>query len=309
MRDISRAVLAAAGIILAPAGAANAHIALSQPSFEAGQNYAAFFKVEQGCDGSPTIALNLQIPAGVIVLDTPSKPGWAVSAKRDKGQVTNVTWRGRLAAKDSDQFGLFVKRPAKPGTLYFPVLQQCEKSEIRWSDIPAAGQAPRDVAHPAPVLQLIAAAQPATSAPHYMAGDIMIEQPWSPATPRGATTAAAYMTIMNHGSSVDTLLGGTSPAGKFDIHQMSMANGIMSMRPVAGGVTIPPGSTVTLSAQGYHFMLSGLKAPLTEGARVPATLIFAKAGQVAIELSVAAIGARTPAAPMGAMPGMPGMTH
>ena len=198
----------------------------------------------------PTIALSVQIPDGVIVLDTPAKPGWTVSAKRDKGQVTGVTWRGKLAAKDADQFGLFVKLPAKPGTLYFPILQQCEKGEIRWSDIPAAGQAPRDVPHPAPVLQLIAAAQPATSAAHYMAGDIMIEQPWSPATPRGAATAAAYMTIMNHGSSADTLLGGTSPAGKLDIHQMSMANGIMSMRPVPGGVTIPPGSTVTLGPSG-----------------------------------------------------------
>jgi copper(I)-binding protein len=61
-------------------------------------------------------------------------------------------------------------------------------------------------------------------------------------------------------------------------------------------------------------MLSGLKGPLMEGARVPATLIFAKAGQIPIELSVAAIGARAPAgaaqpAPTGAMPGMPGMTH
>jgi len=305
MKDICRAVLAAAGIILAPAGTVSAHIALSQPSFEAGQNYAAFFKVEQGCDGSPTIALNVQIPDGVIVLDTPPKPGWTVNAKRDKGQVTGVTWRGKLAAKDSDQFGLFVKLPAKPGTLYFPVLQQCEKSEIRWSDIPAAGQAPREIAHPAAVLQLIAAAKPAP--PHYMAGDIMIEQPWAPATPGGAATAVAYMTIMNHGSSADTLLGGTSSVGKLDIHQMSMANGIMSMRPVSGGVTIPPGGTIILSAQGYHFMLSGLKAPLTEGARVPATLIFAKAGQVPIELSVAAIGARAPAAASSIS--MPGMTH
>jgi len=304
MKDICRAVLAAAALILAPAGTVSAHIALSQPSFEAGQNYAAFFKVEQGCAGSPTIALNVQIPDGVIVLDTPPKPGWTVNAKRDKGQVTGVTWRGKLAAKDADQFGLFVKLPAKPGTLYFPVLQQCEKSEIRWSDIPAAGKTPREIAHPAAVLQLIAAAKPAP--PHYMAGDIMIEQPWAPATPRGAATAVAYMTIMNHGSSADTLLGGTSPVGKLDIHQMSMANGIMSMRPVSGGVTIPPGGTIILSAQGYHFMLSGLKAPLTEGARVPATLIFAKAGQVPVELSVAAIGARAPAAASttGSMPGM-----
>ena len=263
--------------------------------------------MDQGCEGSPTTALSVAIPDGVTVRDTPPKPGWTLSVKRDKGQVTDVTWRGKLAAKDADQFGLFVKLPPRPGTLYFPTLQQCEKGEIRWSDIPAAGQAPRDVAHPAAVLQLVAASQPTAS--HYMAGDIMIEQPWAPATPRGAPTAAAYMTIMNHGSSADTLLGATSPVGALDIHQMSMANGVMSMRPVQGGVTIPPQSTITLGPQGgYHFMVSGLKAPLMEGTHVPVTLRFAKAGQVPIELSVAAIGARAPAgaaaSPMGAMPGM-----
>src|SRR4051812_46470686 len=58
-----------------------------------------------------------------------------------------------------------------------------------------------DAVHLAPVLQLVAAGKPAAqTAAHYMAGDIMIEQPWSPATPRGAPTAAAYMTIMNHGT-------------------------------------------------------------------------------------------------------------
>jgi len=304
MNNFCRALAAGTGFMFASAGAASAHIVLSQPSFEAGQNYAAFFKVDQGCDGSPTTALTAQIPDGVIVLDTPTKPGWTLSAKRDKGQVTDVTWHGSLAAKDADQFGIFVKLPPRPGTLYFPILQQCEKGEIRWNDIPAIGKAARDIPHAAPVLQLVAASQPATASTHYMAGNIMIEQPWAPATPRGAATAAAYMTIMNHGTSVDTLLGGISPAGKLDIHQMSMANGVMSMRPVPGGGTIPPQSTITLGPQSYHFMLSGLKAPLMEGSRVPATLTFAKAGNVPIELSVAAIGARAPAAPMGAMPGM-----
>jgi copper(I)-binding protein len=120
------------------------------------------------------------------------------------------------------------------------------------------------------------------------------------------------MTIMNHGSSADNLLGGTSPAGKLDIHQMSMANGVMSMRPVPDGLTIPAGGTVILGPQSaYHFMLSGLKTPLMQGARVPATLTFAKAGQIPIELSVAAIGARSPsgAAPPAATGAMPGMNH
>src|ERR1700680_2507321 len=89
MKDTHRASLIFAGIgaILAPAGPAGAQIVLSQPSFEAGERYAAFCRCETGCEGSATTALSVQIPDGVIVLDTPEKPGWTVSARRDKGQV------------------------------------------------------------------------------------------------------------------------------------------------------------------------------------------------------------------------------
>jgi hypothetical protein len=280
---------------------------LSQPVFEAGQNYAAFFRVEHGCGGSPTLSLRVDIPDGVKVLDTPQKPGWTLNAERNKDQVTAVTWRGHLDAKSADQFGLFVKLPPNAGVLYFPALQKCEKGETRWSDISAPGQKLRDVARPAPRLQLTAAVTP----PSYMAGNIVIEQVWSPATPGGAATGAAYMIIMNRGSVPDTLTGGSSPvAGKFEIHQMSMANGIMTMRPMPGGIVVAPGATITLGPQAnYHVMLTGLKAPLKEGEHVGATLNFAKAGPVKIELAVAAIGARGPAGTSGAMGAMPGMDH
>jgi copper(I)-binding protein len=296
---------AGAGLMLALAVApASARIVLSQPTFEAGQNYAAFFKLDSGCEGSPTTALRVEIPAGVVVLQTPEKPGWAVNAEQAAGRVSAVTWRGRLDAKSPDQFGLFLKLPADAGTLYFPAVQRCEKGQIAWTAVPLTGQAGANVGNPAPALRLTAAQSPAALS-HYMAGSIMIEQPWSPATPGGATTAAAYMTIMNHGSMPDTLLGGSmASGGKLEIHQMSMAGGIMSMRPVTEGVTIPAGGTVVLSPQGpYHAMLLGLKSSLVQGTRVPATLTFAKAGQVRIELAVAPIGARA-FTPAGAMSGM-----
>lgn len=277
---------------------ARAQIVLSQPSFEAGQNYAAFFKIEHGCDGSPTIALRVQIPDGVTVLETPQKPGWALNAERNKGRISAVTWHGKLEAKMADQFGLLVRLPLKAGALYFPTVQQCEKGETGWIDIPTAGQALRDVAHPAPMMQLTAAVTP----PSYMAGNIMIEQVWSPATPNGAATGAAYLTIMNHGTTPDTLIGGSSPvAAKLEIHQMSSANGVMSMRPAPNGIVIPPGGMVTLGPQAnYHVMLTGLKGPLKEGANVPATFTFAKAGALKVELQVAGIGARAPS-PMAGM--------
>ena len=153
--------------------------------------------------------------------------------------------------------------------------------------------------HPAPMLQLTAASAPAP----VMAGNIMINSVWSAATPGGATTAAVYATIMNHGNQPDTLIGGSTPvAGKFEIHQMTRTNGVMSMRPLSTGIPLPAGGTLTLGPQaGYHVMLSGLKEPLKNGTRVPATLNFAKAGAVRVEISVEPIGARGPS---GAMPGM-----
>jgi copper(I)-binding protein len=301
MKMLSCPLLKGAGFlfgVMVLASPARAQIVLSQPSFEAGQNYAAFFKIEHGCDGSPTIALRVQIPDGVTVLQTPQKPGWALNAERNKDHISAVTWHGKLDAKTADQFGLLVRLPLKAGALYFPAVQRCEKGETGWIDIPTAGQALRDIAHPAPVLQLTAAVAP----PSYMAGNIMIEQVWSPATPNGAATGAAYLTIMNHGTMPDTLIGGSSPvADRLEIHQMSSTNGVMSMRPAPNGIVIPGGATVTLGPQAnYHLMLTGLKAPLTQGAHLPATLTFAKAGAVKVELQVAGIGARAPS-PMAGM--------
>ena len=86
-----------------------------------------------------------------------------------------------------------------------------------------------------------------------------------------------------------------------------MAGGVMSMRPVSGGIVVAPGATLTLSPQAsYHVMLTGLKAPLKQGDHVAATLNFAKAGPVKVELTVGPIGARgpNPTGPVGAMPGM-----
>jgi copper(I)-binding protein len=131
---------------------------------------------------------------------------------------------------------------------------------------------------------------------------IVLEHPWSPATPNGAPTAAAYMSIENHGRSDDLLLGGSSPvAAKVEVHEMSMAHGIMSMHAMSGGLAIPAGKSVNLEpAANYHLMISGLKSTLKEGTELPLTLHFAKAGDLRVEVPVLPIGSRGPA---GTMPG------
>jgi len=286
----------ALGTVLGLAAAdARAHVSLSQSTFEAGVNFAAFFKVERGCGASPTTALRVQIPDGVSVLELPEKPGWNVGSERSGGRVTAVTWQGRLESAQPDQFGLLVKLPAKPGPLYFAAVQRCAGQEIRWMDTASKG-----AAHPAPMLTLVAA----TSGAHAQhASPIMVERPWSRATPPGAETGVGYLTIMNHGSEPDVLVAASSPAAdRVEFHMTTTTDGVMKMRPATSGLTVPARGTVELKPDGggYHLMLVGLKAPLKSGTMLPVTLRFAKAGSIDVVFAVEPIGARGPSA--GAAP-------
>jgi periplasmic copper chaperone A len=69
----------------------------------------------------------------------------------------------------------------------------------------------------------------------YDVGSIHISQPWARATPKGASSGAAYMTITNKGSTPDRVSCVSSDASaQCQIHSMSMDNGVMKMRPVEG---------------------------------------------------------------------------
>jgi copper(I)-binding protein len=128
------------------------------------------------------------------------------------------------------------------------------------------------------------------------AGDLVITQAWSRATPGGAKIGGGYLTIENKGPVADRLIGGSGDvAGKVEVHEMAMNNGVMTMRPLDKGLTIEPGKTVKLAPGGYHLMLFDLKSPLKQGDKVPLTLEFEKAGKVKLSLDVQGVGAQGPA--------------
>lgn len=131
----------------------------------------------------------------------------------------------------------------------------------------------------------------------YTAGPLRIEQPWTRATPAGAKVAGGYVTVTNTGTAPDRLLGGTSEiAGKVEIHEMAVNNGVMTMRGLPDGLEIRPGAKAELKPGGLHIMFMELKRQLKEGETVKGTLTFEKAGPVAVEFSVQPVGARAPAA-------------
>lgn len=140
-------------------------------------------------------------------------------------------------------------------------------------------------------------AMPPSWAEDVKVGNLVIAQAWGRATPGGAKVGGGYLTITNQGSTPDRLIGGSAEiAAKVQVHEMSMNNGVMTMRPLEQGLAIEPGKTVKLSPGGLHLMLLDLKAPLKQGEKVPVTLEFEKAGKVSVSFDVGAIGAMGPSA-------------
>jgi periplasmic copper chaperone A len=134
------------------------------------------------------------------------------------------------------------------------------------------------------------------------AGDLVITQAWSRATPGGAKIGGGYLTIENKGTAPDRLIGGSAEVSdKIQVHEMAMNNGVMTMRPLDKGLAIEPGKTVKLAPGGYHLMLMDLKSPLKQGDKVPITLEFEKAGKVKLSLDVQGMGAPGPGGSGGGM--------
>jgi copper(I)-binding protein len=124
----------------------------------------------------------------------------------------------------------------------------------------------------------VAAAEPPT-----------VTDAWVRATPPGATTAAAYLTITS--AAADRLLGAaTSAARGVEIHAHVTEGGLHRMVRLAE-LTLPTEEAVRLEPGGLHLMLVDLATPLAAGTTVALSLRFANAAT--LELEVPVVDART----------------
>jgi periplasmic copper chaperone A len=171
-RRSATAALFAAVLALATCGSGSmafAHVTLEQAQATVGTSYKAVLRVPHGCDGSATTAIRVRIPEGVIDVKPMPKPGWTLNtvkgnyaktyslfhAQISEG-VTEIDWSGgRLPDDYYDEFVFqsYLASDLQPGqTLYFPIVQECEKGVHRWIETPAAG---KDYPEPAPGLKLL----------------------------------------------------------------------------------------------------------------------------------------------------------
>jgi periplasmic copper chaperone A len=119
---------------------AEAHIGLDRKEAAAGSYYKATFRVPHGCEGSPTIAIRVTLPAGILSAKPQPKPGWTLAVEKAtlpepvKGPhgksitevVKSISWSGgSLEDAFFDEFSIQLRLPDEGAgtTLFFPVLQ------------------------------------------------------------------------------------------------------------------------------------------------------------------------------------------
>jgi periplasmic copper chaperone A len=156
------------GIACLATAPAFAHATLDRADAPADSFFQLGINVPHGCEGTATLKVRVRIPEGVVGVKPQPKPGWELELRKEKlatpvsaghGQITErvaeVTWTGKLPDEHFDRFLLHMKLPDKPGTtLYFPTVQECEKSVHRWIEIPGPGKSAGDLKEPAPSLRL-----------------------------------------------------------------------------------------------------------------------------------------------------------
>jgi periplasmic copper chaperone A len=158
---------------LAAASSAYAHITLENQESPVGGPYKAVMQVPHGCGGTATTAIRVRIPEGILAVKPMPKPGWkldtvsgkyphsfsANGVKANEG-ITELRWSGgNLPNAYYDEF-IFISTIADEleagKSVYFPVVQECEKGVHRWIDIPSTGGHSRDeTSEPAPGLKLL----------------------------------------------------------------------------------------------------------------------------------------------------------
>ena len=143
---------------LAIASPALAHIDPDPTEAQAGSTLSVAFTVEHGCDGSPTIQLDMRLPEGVTDASPDPIAGWEGSIDADV--VTFVG--GPLPDNEEGTFSVTMTLPPTPDTtIYFPFVQRCEVGEIRWIAIPTDAE-PEE---PAPAMLLTGPVATTTAPP------------------------------------------------------------------------------------------------------------------------------------------------
>lgn len=126
------------------------------------------------------------------------------------------------------------------------------------------------------------------AAPRSESAALRIEAPWArPSAPSSGVTAA-YFVLVNPGDRpIRVVSAASSLATSVEMHEMSMAGGMMRMRQVTG-IDVPARGRIALAPASFHLMVFGLTKALEVGDVLPLTLTLQGGATLTLEARVRA---------------------
>ena len=122
----------------------------------------------------------------------------------------------------------------------------------------------------------------------YKLGDISVHHPYAIETPKMVKSGGGYMTITNNGKEDDALIAVKADFPQVMLHKTVIKDGVATM-PHMHKVELKAGETVTFEPGSLHVMFMGLGGdPFEVGEKIPATLVFEKAGALDVVFNVQA---------------------
>ncbi len=116
-------------------------------------------------------------------------------------------------------------------------------------------------------------------------GDIEVHNAWVRPTIKGEN-AAVYLTLHNHSSEADELIGASSNvANSVEIHESMMENDVMQMHKV-DSVPLAADQEIIFEPGGLHIMLIGLKQDLVLGEHIGVVLHFKNHEDIVVEVHI-----------------------
>ncbi|MDM0046983.1 copper chaperone PCu(A)C [Variovorax dokdonensis] len=275
--------LGAATVLVCAAAGASAHVTLARQTASAGSDFDAAFRVGHACKGAAaTTGVTVRVPEGFTVLAPQPRAGWSVNTNGNE-----VSWKADSADKavpssEKTQFVLRGRVGAKPGTLWFKVLQTCDAGSANWAMVPASDADKPEF--PAARLDVVTGA----------VAPVEVSGAWVRRAVPGQSGTGAFMTLKS--DSTLRLVGASTPlAGVAEVHEMKMEGDTMKMRQLDKGLELPAGQSVELKPGGYHLMLMDLKQEIAAGSSVPLQLKFEDAQGKSSVLSLHLTAALAPA--------------
>ncbi|HKE77396.1 MAG TPA: YcnI family protein [Acidimicrobiales bacterium] len=183
-RVVTRALVVAAGAVLAVAPMASAHVTVNPGEAAQGGFAALSFRVPNEQQDADTTSVEVNIPTDHPIASVSVKPlaGWTYKVetakldtpiKTDDGDevseaVSKITWTGgTIKPGEFQEFEISAGPLPETDQVSFPTIQTYSKGEpVRWIDKTVEGQPEPE--HPAPTLKLVKGtgdhdAEPATS--------------------------------------------------------------------------------------------------------------------------------------------------